>query len=87
MSISPIITFKAGICDADVSTGRAIAQSNLLMSVQSEVSPPRIKPVATKGFLYLYSEDGMLDRKIIGKAGLTSTRSHPLLLASKRGFT
>ncbi|KAL1980908.1 hypothetical protein VTN96DRAFT_3328 [Rasamsonia emersonii] len=43
MSIVPIITFKAGICDLDTS-----------------VSPHRVKPKPTPGYIYLYSEDELI---------------------------
>lgn len=44
-SILPIITFKAGICEADTSS-----------------KPYKIKPQATPGYIYLYSEDGSYGR-------------------------
>ncbi|KAL2003962.1 hypothetical protein VTN02DRAFT_1481 [Thermoascus thermophilus] len=43
MSITPIITFKAGICDLDTS-----------------VTPHKVKPRPTPGYLYLYSEDELV---------------------------
>ncbi|KAL2393142.1 hypothetical protein ABEF94_000049, partial [Exophiala dermatitidis] len=43
MSIAPIITFKAGLCELDTSS-----------------SPPRVKPLPTPGYLYLYAEDELL---------------------------
>ncbi|KAK1711001.1 uncharacterized protein CLUP02_05435 [Colletotrichum lupini] len=42
-SILPIITFKAGICEADTSS-----------------KPYKIKPQATPGYIYLYSEDDLI---------------------------
>ncbi|KAF6805228.1 hypothetical protein CSOJ01_09661 [Colletotrichum sojae] len=43
MSIVPIITFKAGICEADTSS-----------------KPYKVKPQATPGYIYLYSEDDLI---------------------------
>ncbi|KIV82971.1 hypothetical protein PV11_05033 [Exophiala sideris] len=43
MSIQPIITFKAGLCELDSSS-----------------SPPKVKPLPTPGYLYLYDEDELL---------------------------
>ncbi|KAF9879984.1 hypothetical protein CkaCkLH20_02795 [Colletotrichum karsti] len=43
MSIVPIITFKAGTCDADTSS-----------------KPYKVKPQATPGYIYLYSEDDLI---------------------------
>ncbi|WEW55817.1 hypothetical protein PRK78_001250 [Emydomyces testavorans] len=43
MPISPIITFKGGICDFDAT-----------------VTPPRVKPKPTPGYIYLYSEDDLV---------------------------
>ncbi|KAF8867058.1 hypothetical protein BDZ45DRAFT_667048 [Acephala macrosclerotiorum] len=43
MSISPIITFKAGRCDLDTSS-----------------KPYKVKPQATPGYIYLYSEDELV---------------------------
>ncbi|KAI9790247.1 MAG: hypothetical protein M1816_005272 [Peltula sp. TS41687] len=43
MSIIPIITFKAGICDLD-----------------PDVQPPKAKPRATPGYIYLYAEDDLI---------------------------
>ncbi|QSZ29860.1 hypothetical protein DSL72_004378 [Monilinia vaccinii-corymbosi] len=43
MSISPIITFKAGRCDIDTSS-----------------KPYKVKPVATPGYIYLWTEDDLL---------------------------
>ncbi|KAK4862174.1 hypothetical protein LT330_003312 [Penicillium expansum] len=43
MSIAPIITFKAGICDLDQSS-----------------TPAAVKPKATPGYVYLYSEDDLI---------------------------
>ncbi|GAD99877.1 hypothetical protein PVAR5_8605 [Paecilomyces variotii No. 5] len=49
MSIEPIITFKAGICDLDVS---AVPPTS--------ANPPRVKPKPTPGYIYLYSEDELI---------------------------
>ncbi|KAK2795600.1 hypothetical protein FQN50_009706 [Emmonsiellopsis sp. PD_5] len=43
MSIAPLITFKAGLCDLDTA-----------------VSPPRVKPKPTPGYIYLYTEDDLV---------------------------
>ncbi|KAI9864938.1 MAG: hypothetical protein M1813_002709 [Trichoglossum hirsutum] len=43
MSTTPIITFKAGLCDVDTS-----------------VSPPKVKPKAGPGYIYLYSGEDEL---------------------------
>ncbi|KUJ20375.1 uncharacterized protein LY89DRAFT_705316 [Mollisia scopiformis] len=43
MSISPIITFKAGRCELDTSS-----------------KPYKVKPQATPGYIYLYSEDELI---------------------------
>ncbi|KAF7546749.1 hypothetical protein G7046_g9212 [Stylonectria norvegica] len=43
MSIAPLITFKAGLCDLDTSS-----------------KPYKVKPQPEKGYIYLYSEDGLV---------------------------
>ncbi|EXJ91122.1 hypothetical protein A1O1_04229 [Capronia coronata CBS 617.96] len=43
MSVTPIITFKAGLCELDTSS-----------------SPPKVKPLPTPGYIYLYAEDELL---------------------------
>ncbi|KAF7913002.1 uncharacterized protein EAF01_002023 [Botrytis porri] len=43
MSISPIITFKAGKCEIDTSS-----------------TPHKVKPEATPGYIYLWSEDDLI---------------------------
>ncbi|MCJ1227810.1 hypothetical protein MMC12_004469 [Toensbergia leucococca] len=43
MSITPIITFKAGICDLD-----------------TNVTPPKVLPKPTPGFIYLWEEDDLI---------------------------
>jgi 26S proteasome regulatory subunit N13 len=46
MSISPLITFKAGICSSDPPQGAP--------------SPIKVKPQPEPGYIYLYSEDDLM---------------------------
>lgn len=54
---TPVFTIKAGMCDADVRSGTKLSKHQA-DKLQFDVSPPRIKPLAERGFLYIYSEDG-----------------------------
>jgi hypothetical protein len=60
MSITSIITFKAGMCDVDVGP-QALAPPPLLLQLtgqQQSSKPFKIKAQPTPGYIYLYSEDG-----------------------------
>lgn len=64
-SISPLITFKGGICDVDVSFPLAhprfpIALGLLLTAphLQQSSKPYKVHPQPTPGYIYLYTEDG-----------------------------
>ena len=63
MSITPILTFKAGICDLDVSAPRwppsgLFTSANL--PLQTSTSPPHVKARSTPGYIYLYVEDELV---------------------------
>lgn len=70
MSIAaPIITFKAGICDLDVSSinnclqpiRRSLSKQTLTaVASQTSANPPQVKPKSTPGYIYLYSEDDLI---------------------------
>jgi 26S proteasome regulatory subunit N13 len=59
MSISPIITFKAGQCEVDV---RLLLSSSyeLLTNMKTASKPYKVKPIPKPGYIYLYSEDGII---------------------------
>jgi len=76
MSITPIITFKAGICDVDVRLPDLPPDSlhstlvsplytvpyNVANNVhQSSSKPYKVNALPTPGYIYLYSEDGTAD--------------------------
>lgn len=58
MSIAPIITFKAGLCDLNVcwSTKRFRNYTDSF----SQESTSRVTPQSTPGYVYLYSEEDLL---------------------------
>jgi len=70
MSIIPIITFKAGFCEVDVSLSHLRFPRPPLSSVansqtQQSVKPYKINPQPKKGYIYLYSEEGMTPETLL----------------------
>lgn len=63
MSIAPIITFKAGRCNLDVRlpTQTPILSHPLLTEIFSQTTsrPWKVTPEEDRGYIYLYSEDGL----------------------------
>jgi len=73
MSVQPIITFKAGICELDVrrESGPQCIHHRVTQVVQTLVEmltsivqtsskPVKVKPLPTSGYIYLYSEDELM---------------------------
>jgi 26S proteasome regulatory subunit N13 len=60
MSINPIITFKAGMCEVDVSflSCQQHLEDVLTFGWQVTSTPWKIKPQPQPGYIYLFSEDG-----------------------------
>lgn len=61
MPIAPLITFKAGQCEVQVSRGASplSPQSRLLRaSEQTDSKPYRVIPKPEPGYLYLFTDDG-----------------------------
>lgn len=61
MPISPLITVKAGKIDVDVRLHKlTYSNRNLLTTLSQETGskPYKSKPVAAKGYIYVYEEDG-----------------------------
>jgi hypothetical protein len=82
MSISPIITFKAGTCEVDVSFSHTY--SHFLPSnsnIQTNHKPFNVIPLAKPGYIYLYSEDGKDDSNVMFKYTTDLLRLDSLLLA------
>jgi 26S proteasome regulatory subunit N13 len=62
-SISPLITFKGGICEVDVSFPLAPPPIALCFPLtaphlQQSSKPYKVHPQPTPGYIYLYTEDG-----------------------------
>jgi hypothetical protein len=61
MSISPIITFKAGKCELDVCIHSFFRREWAIKANCNQTSnrPYKVTPEPTPGYIYLYSEDGI----------------------------
>jgi len=58
MSIAPIITFKAGVCDLDVCRSTQ-GYHNITNNILQE-STSKAQPQPTPGYVYLYSEEDLM---------------------------
>jgi hypothetical protein len=62
MPIAPIITFKAGQCEVDVSLASLYVLTSPItdgsFSQDGSSRPLKVKPQPQPGYIYLYSEDG-----------------------------